>query len=180
MRGRAARRSPSRPPGLLLETRQAWWAARGIRYFTLITPARHAIYDDKLPAGLNASPNRAAIRLLQTIAPVLRACALYPEAELRAARAKDDVFFRTDEHMNDFGAHLCYRAILRAIGPAPPMTPTEIESFATRKGRLVGNLGIRLASEPSEQATILDLPGKRLPLAGIRNKKATWESTSFQ
>jgi SGNH hydrolase-like domain, acetyltransferase AlgX len=155
----------------LLETRQAWCAARGIGYVTLITPARHAIYDDKLPSALSASPNRAAMRLLRSIAPALRACVLYPQDELRAGRASDEVFLRTDEHMNDFGAYICYRAILRAIGPALRMAPVDIESFAASKRRLVGNLGIRLAGEPSEQTTMLDLPGRLPPLAGIRNKK---------
>jgi len=155
----------------LLETRQAWCAARGIRYVTLIAPARHVVYDDKLPAGLSVSPNRAAMRLLRSIAPGLRVGALYPGAELRAARASDDVFFKTDEHMNDFGGYICYRAILRAIETDIPLQPVAIESFASSKRRFIGNLGIRVVSEPSEEATFLDLPGKRPPFAGIRNKK---------
>ena len=148
---------------LLLEARHAWCEKRNIRYFTLVIPERHVIYEDKLPEGIKISKNRASIKLKQAFETFAPDLLLYPEAELKQARREKDVFFKTDEHLNPYGNYICYRYLLRHLEDMG-LTAHAPEDYSIEIFQYTGNIGIHLEAEPSEQAEDWCLTNEQVPL----------------
>jgi hypothetical protein len=132
------------------ETNTAWCAAKGVRYLAVIVPERHVIYADKLVSDGAISSSRPVMRLLEAIDPSMRNGIVYMEPVLREARARADVFFKTDEHMNLHGTYLCYRAILDHLNPVVALAPLSEDALAVKRRRVSGHLGMRLDDEPLE------------------------------
>ena len=135
----------------LFENNFAWCTAKKTRYVTLVVPERHVIYADKLPPGRTISPRRPINRLIDAMDPAMRAAVLYPEQRLSDARRHDEVFYKTDEHLNLHGHYTCYRALFDHFGPTimGTISPREAPVVAHRV-QASGNLGIRLDTEPME------------------------------
>ena len=50
-----------------VESRWAWLRHKGIRYYFLIVPEKHVIYQDMLPSGIVISEDRPAASLLRSL-----------------------------------------------------------------------------------------------------------------
>lgn len=148
---------------LLFEARHAWCDKKNIRYLTLVIPERHVIYEDLLPDDIKISPNRATMRLEKALEAFATDLFLYPEAELKQARGKGDVFFKTDEHLNPHGTYTCYKYLLDHLADLG-LTAHTPEDYSRDTFQFTGNIGIHLDTEPSEQAEDWHLTNKKLPL----------------
>ena len=144
----------------LIETRHAWCQQRGARYFCLVTPAKEAIYPDKLPNWALLSADRAIVRLQAALTPEIRASVIYPAKLLIDGRAREETYYTADTHWTDFAAYLVYRDLLEKMqlnqpGPIP-------ESALVRSSyRRMGDLGIKVTPERDELVVGLAAPADR-------------------
>jgi hypothetical protein len=132
-----------------LEERRDWLAARGIRYVFVIAPEKSSVYAEHLPAALQ--PVREATRADQLVAWMREHSTVEvvdPRADLRAAKATDRLYHRTDTHWNDVGAFTAYHRVaewLRAQFPAvQPIEVTQLDRqvHVTPGGDLAGMLAL--------------------------------------
>lgn len=153
-----------------IEARRDWLAARGIRYLVVIAPNKETIYPEFMPAHLNRV--REVTRLDQLVTR-LRAestvAIVDPREILRAAKADDVLYFRTDTHWNDAGAWLLYREILARLRLwYPELEPTPVTAFArvSRNG-WSGDLATMLGLDGrlSEERLLLEPRG--VPVARV-------------
>lgn len=147
---------------LLLEARHAWCEKRNIRYVTLVIPERHVIYEDQLPDDIKISQDRAVIKLKQGLESTAPGSLLYPEAELKQARGKADVCFRTDEHLSPLGYYTCYKYLLEHLVNMG-ISAHDLEDYSVDTFKFTGNIGIQLETEPSEQAEEWYLKNDKFP-----------------
>jgi hypothetical protein len=133
-----------------IQNNRAWCAGQGIRYITLIVPERHVVYADKLPYPYAISAARPLIRFLDALEPATRSAVLYPETELLAARQTEEVFYKTDEHLNSHGHYICYLALLDQMQADFPLSPAPRSSMKVQSAHVSGNLGMLLDEEPTE------------------------------
>jgi len=131
-------------------------AARHAAFTTLIVPERHVVHAGDLPAGLAIDPERPVAKVLRGLAGRAEAGTLYPLEELQAAGCRQRMFCRTDQHVTDAGAYVCYRALLAS--PGFRFEPITEDRLVRQHSRLIGDLGVRLDDEPDEAVTYLRPP----------------------
>jgi alginate O-acetyltransferase complex protein AlgJ len=142
----------------LLDYRAESARSLGIELAMLLLPDRLAVYEQHFPEPIEKVGPRPIERLLAGVdAPII-----YPFAELRAAAAEEDVFRRTDTHLNFRGTELATQLVLRKLGVAALDASAE---FELQTYPITGDLGIRfdppivgLISEPGSlgQARIVE------------------------
>ena len=100
-----------------LRRRARYLASQGIAYVVTIAPDKATVYPELLPAWVRpVAPRSALDRLVAMIESdgTVRYVDLRPL--LRAAKARERVYYATDSHWNSLGAPVAYEAIMRAIG----------------------------------------------------------------
>jgi hypothetical protein len=136
-----------------IERRRAWLAARGIAYVVMVAPDKATIYPEHLPRWIEPmagpTPLDRATRALEAN-PQLRHVDV--RALLRAAKAREPVYYRTDSHWNYLGAIVAYRALMdqvqQAVGRerlpaiAPPDVPPYVPGKDVYRGDLARLLGV--------------------------------------
>jgi len=120
-----------------LVRRRDWLAARGIAYVVAIVPEKYTIYPEHLPAwiakGTGPTPHD---RFTQAMGKHPDVAFLDLRPALRAAKARELVYYKTDSHWNYNGAVVGYEALMAAVqkalpgrietivpAPRPPFTP---------------------------------------------------------
>lgn len=99
-----------------LARRSEWLAARGIAYVVVIVPDKFTIYPEHLPAWVVRSPNPTPYdRLRDAIARDGRVTLVDLRAPLRAAKARERLYYLTDSHWNLNGAMVGYDELMRAV-----------------------------------------------------------------
>ena len=158
-----------------LERRRAWLAVRGIAYVVTIAPDKATIYPEHLPAWVHVmrgpTPLARATAVLERD-PALRYVDLRPP--LLDAKAREQVYYRTDSHWNYLGAIVAYRAIMaevqRALGTArlptiaPPDMPPYVAGVDKYRGDLARILGVPWRYDEADVAPfakVLGDPSKR-------------------
>jgi len=108
----------------MLDHRQEWLAARGIRFLFVVCPDKHTIYPEYLPYAARppARPSR-----LDQLAKRLRTDARVTFVDLRplllANKASRQLYYRRDTHWTDSGALLGAQQIIRKLHQWYPQTP---------------------------------------------------------
>jgi alginate O-acetyltransferase complex protein AlgJ len=108
----------------------------GIELVMLLLPDKLAVYEQYFPEPLEKVGPRPVERLLAGVdAPLLHAF-----DELAAAAGEDDVFIRTDHHVNFRGMEVAASLVLRELGiPVPdPFAEVELRTYP-----VAGDLGVR-------------------------------------
>lgn len=146
----------------MLESRHAWCHARGIAHVTFIVPEKHVVYQDNLPSPYRIAQDRPVRRILQAIDPNLQPTVVYPEEELRAGRAVEDTYFRTDVHWTQYGAFLGYKRLEQLLAQQMALVPIDETELERRTRRGIGGLGMMLDTEPDEEMVMLSHPRARL------------------
>lgn len=123
-----------------LASRQALYAARGIRGVHLVTPDKQSVYRERYP-----QPGFINLSDLYR-ARVPQAQFLYPLAALRAMLTQHPVYYDTDTHWNETGALVACEVLLRALD-----LPDEAERIAhalaqtpSVKSHITGDLGSKV------------------------------------
>lgn len=125
-----------------LEERQAWLAARGIAYLFVIVPDKQSVYPEFMPSQLaRVSQNPRRIQLTEylrreTTIPVLD---LTPALLAAKKSTPQDLYFKTDTHWNDLGAHAAYTEIVRTLAlEFPRLSPKPMAAFSLHKKQVQG------------------------------------------
>lgn len=137
-----------------LVRRRDWLASRGIAYVVAIAPEKFTIYPEHLPAWITKGPGPTPYDRLA------RAMASHPEVAfidlrpaLRAAKARELVYYKTDSHWNYNGAVVGYEALMAAVQKALPgridtVAPAPRPPFVPGVDRYRGDLLHMLGRPP--------------------------------
>ena len=100
----------------LLESRRDWLAARSSRYVVVIPPNKSTIYPEHMPAVYNKVEPRSRLdQLLEHLKARSSVVVVDLREPLFAAKAKHQVYYRTDTHWNNRGAYVGYTMIIEAL-----------------------------------------------------------------
>jgi hypothetical protein len=172
----------------VLETRRDRLAARGIRYLFVVVPHKHSIYPEHLPDYLTGvgklTPTDQFVAHLRAGSDV---AVLDLRPSLRAAKGSEPLYWRTDTHWTDFGAHVGYLEIMRVLSEwFPALRPRPREAFvpqvhtergdlsrALGLGGLDDEIGLKLTPRWGHGAQAVDVGGLPLPPAAERAKRVT-------
>jgi len=157
----------------VLEQRRDWLAARHISYYVVIPPNAQTIYPEQLPSSIRRV--RDVSRLDQLLARLrekstLRVVDLRPA--LLSAKAREQMYCKTDTHWTAPGALVGTRALLAAIrSELPALRVPEREQYQVTEtpgpgGDLAGMLGL----QATLQETWLDL----VPRVPTQVQRQTW------
>jgi alginate O-acetyltransferase complex protein AlgJ len=134
-----------------LDERRDWLATRGTKYLFVAVPDKPDIYPEFMPEVHRRAKQHSRIDLFckamsaRTTVPVLN---LGPP--LRAAKTRDEIYFKNDPHWNFLGAHIAYENIMAALAPwypqleAIPWKEFGIEKQEIRGGGLARMMGLPL------------------------------------
>lgn len=144
-----------------MEARRDWLALQGIEYIFFVTPDKHTIYPENLPAMLpRVAPQSRLDQLMGALAgSKVRVVDL--RSLLLSEKQSHITYLKTDTHYNDRGAYLTYRAVIDALRePFPTLRPRGEERVSLRDSEIPGGdltdfLG--LALEYKEVAPVLEI-----------------------
>jgi hypothetical protein len=129
-----------------------WLASRGIRFVFVVAPDKSEIYPEQLPDGLPTAPFTALDQLTAALEAQNRFDFIDLRPLLKAAKAKGQVYYKTDSHWNNLGAHLALATVLRGRLPQGVSLPAIADYRLDPKpftGDLVQLLGLGCCiSEP--------------------------------
>jgi hypothetical protein len=102
--------------------RRAWLASRAIALASLVVPNKETVYPDKLPDQLGRKRGRSRLdSLMEKCGSEL----IDIRPALAAGRGPRDLYYPLGTHWTSFGAHIGYRATLRAL----PIDPIPRAAF---------------------------------------------------
>ena len=104
-----------------LARRSAFLTARGVGYVVMIAPDKSTIYPEYLPSWATKIVAATPLdRLVDAIHADGSIRYVDVRAALRAAKARERVYFMTDSHWNLLGASVAYGELMRAVTAALP------------------------------------------------------------
>lgn len=102
-----------------LARRREWLAARGIAYVVVVVPEKFTIYPEHLPAWIaRADAPTPHDRVVAAVAKEGRVTLVDLRPALRAAKARDRVYYMTDSHWNFNGAIVGYETLMPVVQAA--------------------------------------------------------------
>jgi alginate O-acetyltransferase complex protein AlgJ len=140
-----------------------WLRERGVAYVFVISPDKHQIYPELMPATIRGTAHGRIDQLVDYLSARSTVPVLDLRPVLRDAKTRERVYHRTDTHWNDRGAHLAYQAIMSALSRSiPALAPRDRSRFQPRDVRrpgldLAGMLGMtRILTEDDLTLVPLD------------------------
>ena len=129
-----------------------WLASKGIRFVFVVAPDKSEIYPEHLPDGVPAAPFTALDQLTAALEAQSRFDVIDLRPLLKAAKAKDQIYYKTDSHWNSLGAYLALATVLQGRLPQGVSLPAFADYRLDPKpfaGDLVQLLGLDCCiSEP--------------------------------
>jgi hypothetical protein len=126
-----------------LQDTSDWLRGQGIAYVFVISPDKHAIYQEYMPGTIR----RAAVSRIDQVVSHLRQHSTVRVLDLRpallAAKTGERIYHRTDTHWNDRGAFVGYQHIVDALAEDVPALRTSARS--TFEPSVVRSAGLDLA-----------------------------------
>ncbi len=120
-----------------------WLGEQGIAYIFVISPDKHVIYREYMPATIRP----AAVSRIDQLVDHLREHSTVRVLDLRpsllAAKAHERIYHRTDTHWNDRGAFVGYQAVVHALASDVPTL--RLSARAAFEPRLVRSPALDLA-----------------------------------
>lgn len=157
-----------------LARRRDWLAARGIAYVVAVVPEKFTIYPEHLPAWITKGPGPTPYdRLVQAMAKHPEVAFVDLRPALRAAKARELVYYKTDSHWNYNGATVGYEALMAAVRDALPgrittVAPAPRPPFTPGVDRYRGDLLHMLGRPPGVYEDDVAPLGKVLATAATR------------
>ena len=134
-----------------LARRARFLAAHGIAYIVMIAPDKATIYPEHLPAwATQVAPRTPLDRLADAIRDDGTVRYVDVRAALRAAKARERVYYATDSHWNFLGASVAYAELMHALGdalsprsisPVPVALPAYVPGVDVYRGDLARMTG---------------------------------------
>ena len=115
----------------LLEKRRDWLGQRGIKYLFVITPDKHSIYPEYLPAWVVKRPSP---RKIDQFFSYMKAHSTVPVLDLRPslleAKRTEAIYLKTDTHWNHYGCFISYQTVLQELSAQlPSLRPLSRTNF---------------------------------------------------
>ena len=142
-----------------------WLHAQGIAYVFVISPDKHAIYQEYMPGTIR----RSAVSRIDQVVAHLRQHSTVRVLDLRpallAAKTHERIYHRTDTHWNDRGAFVGYQSIVDALAlDVPALRPPVRTAFEPREVRsagldLAGMLGLTEVLDEDDLLLVRRRPG---------------------
>ena len=132
------------------ERRKSMAESMGCTWLTAVVPDKEALYPEFLPSEIVPVARRPVHDVLET-AESVGAPMVYLLDALTAAKARGDLYIKTDTHWNHRGAFAGYAAIcrhLRSLGVR--LTEVSEESISWWETPVQGDLGGKLYPPPSK------------------------------
>lgn len=100
-----------------LADRQEWLAGLGVRYLFVVAPDKMMIYPENMPARAQRRAGRPLLARLSDYVAKDAGLSAYLDlrADLLAAKARHQVYYRTDTHWNPDGAYDAYLAMMERV-----------------------------------------------------------------
>jgi hypothetical protein len=126
-----------------LQDTSDWLGSQGIAYVFVISPDKHVIYPEYMPATIR----RATVSRIDQLVSHLRDYSTVRVLDLRpalmAAKTHERVYHRTDTHWNDRGAMVGYQQILETLAADVPALRRKAQRAFDQ--RIVRTEGLDLA-----------------------------------
>jgi alginate O-acetyltransferase complex protein AlgJ len=115
----------------LLEQRQAWCKARGIKYMFVIPPDKHTIYPEYLPTWIHRAKEPSKV---EQFVAYMKTNSTVPVFDLSKpiieAKPLGPLYRKTDTHWNAKGAWVAYRDIIETLrGRITNSTPISLDAY---------------------------------------------------
>ena len=94
---------------------QAWYENQGIQFIIVIAPNKHTVYSDKLPYGILHKKGETVTDDMVNSLHKKNIHVLDLKKVLRENKQEKQLFFRTDTHWNNYGAHIGYMNTLEYL-----------------------------------------------------------------
>ena len=170
--------------GQELQTKQAWLAARGIRYLLVAPPNKEEIYPEYLPNNLCRLRERRYLdEILKRLSADFRVNVLDLREPLRQGKSLGLVFDRTDTHWSHLGVFLATNEILlRLQNWYPELHPAPMDQRPQTPcwgggGDLARMVGLQ-SQMCEERLTVVPEPAPAP--TGVKRFKEAWPETSLQ
>ncbi len=128
-----------------LERRADALARKGIAYLLVVVPDKTDVYPEFLPPEWRRRKERASRieRFCEALAARTRVPILDLNPVLRAAKEREELYYRNDPHWNSYGAYVGYGALLERVRPLlaerlPALQVVPWEDFGIPKWRFAG------------------------------------------
>jgi alginate O-acetyltransferase complex protein AlgJ len=113
--------------------RRDYLADRGIAYVVIVAPEKYSVYPEYLPQWAAPLKNKTSLdRIDDEMARHPQLHFIDLRAALRAAKATDRLYYRTDSHWNYLGATVGYRVLMHELEqtfPDIPVTPVARPAY---------------------------------------------------
>jgi hypothetical protein len=116
-----------------------WLASKGIRFVFVIAPDKSEIYPEHLPDGVPAAPFTALDQLTAALETQSGFDFIDLRPLLKAAKVKDQIYYKTDSHWNSLGAYLALSTVLQGRLPQGVSLPALAE-YRLEPSRFAGDL----------------------------------------
>ncbi len=161
----------------MFEERQAWLAARGIRYLVVVAPNAQSIYGEFLPQSMNKVGDKSRLDQLVEGMSGSPVELIDLRGPLLAAKKERRTYHKTDTHWNDFGAFVGYQVIMDALkkwNGAAESSP--LDSFDIRTVDAEGDYLAKLVESPlAYREEVIEL----VPREARKAKVETVSGTEF-
>lgn len=148
-----------------LQDTSDWLRVQGIAYAFVISPDKHAIYQEYMPGTIR----RAAVSRIDQVVSHLRQHSTVRVLDLRpallAAKVGERIYHRTDTHWNDRGAFVGYQHIVDALAEdvpalrAPARSTFEPVVMRSAGLDLAGMLGLTEVLDEDDLVLVRRRPG---------------------
>ena len=129
-----------------LEARENLMLSRGGHFLFVVAPNKQTTYSDEVPDRYVRSPSTLTDQLVEYLALHSKLKILDLRQPLNAAKAKGEVFWRTDSHWNDRGMYVGYVEVLNRLRQwYPRLVPLREADFGqVASGDFSGDLSALL------------------------------------
>lgn len=114
-----------------LQKRVEYMRQQGKEYYIFIAPNKHRIYTEKLPIKARQIADSIQVEQFLTLASKVEGLNVIDLAPaLIAQKENADLYYKNDNHWNQFGAFVAYQEILKHISSSKyPFEPWPLDSF---------------------------------------------------
>ncbi len=157
-----------------LDALSARYAEEGITLIVVIPPNKNTIYPERVPSEI---PVVGEISKLDQLVEFLRVNGQQQILDLRepllAAKAEREIYYATDTHWNDYGAHIAYSAIMQELQ----------KSFPNLSARLISDFNVS-ATEPdqldlSRNIGVTILPESRVQFSPLFDLRTSYKELNL-
>ncbi len=135
---------------------------RGIKYYLLVVPNKHTIYNDKLPEYVRKIGEKSRF---EQLVPAFESADLNfvdIRKEMLKAKSEKDLYFKTDSHWNLHGSYIGYKKLFDVISrDFPQIIPNRLDQFnVSQRNKKGGDIVAMMGKENEIQDVFIEYRSK--------------------